>query len=232
MKKKYPSATVRYKQRITASDIVDWKNASNIMTSDNSYTIQIGGDDAFGKAKLLDIEITPQEAISYSVKIVNTGGLCEVFYRDYVKNEYISLGDEVNITLKTSPDNPNKFKVKFVVKDKETYQLYSLLYVSPSGLKEHESNNNKFNADGYAEYEDLLVAENDYVLTITPTIGNIVYLTFPNDSTVNELDVTTTASKISDGSNETIVYKKYTLGNDKVTFTINGLPESVTSVNL
>ena len=55
MKKKYPSATVRYKQRITASDTVDWKNASNIMTSDNSYTIQIGGDAEFGKAKLLDI---------------------------------------------------------------------------------------------------------------------------------------------------------------------------------
>lgn len=55
MKKIYPSATVRYKQRITASDIVDWINTSNIMTSDNSYTIQIGGDAAFGKAKFLDI---------------------------------------------------------------------------------------------------------------------------------------------------------------------------------
>ena len=54
-KKIYPSATVRYKQRITASDIVDWINASNIMTNDNSYTIQIGGDAEFGKAKLLDI---------------------------------------------------------------------------------------------------------------------------------------------------------------------------------
>ena len=84
----------------------------------------------------------------------------------------------------------------------------------------------------YVTDEDNFVAKNDYVLTITPIIGNIVYLTFPNDSTVNELDVTTTASKISDGSNETIVYKKYTLGNDKVTFTINGLPKSVTSVNL
>lgn len=202
------------------------------MTSVNSYTIQIGGDDAFGKAKLLDIEITPQKIITYSVKIVNTNRLCDVYFWDYVKSEYTSLGDNLNITFSTSLDNPNKFKVKFVVKDKETYQLYSLLYVSPSGLKEHESNNNKFNADGYAEYEDLLVAENGYELTITPIIGNIVYLTFPNDSTVNELDVTTTALKISDGSNESIVYEKYALDNDKVTFTINGLLESVTSVNL
>ena len=229
MKKIYPSATVRYKQRITASDIVDWKNASNIMTSDNSYTIQIGGDAEFGKAKLLDIQITPQEVITYSVKIVNTGGLCEVFYRDYVKNEYISLGDEVNITLKTSPNNPNKFKVKFVVKDKETYNFYSLLYVSPSGSTKDESNINKFNADGEAEYEDSQVATNGYVLTITPIIGNIVYLTFPNGSTLN---VTTTALKISDGSNESIIYEKYALDNDKVTFTINGLQESVKAVNL
>ena len=58
MKKKYPSATVRYKQRIAETDAASWITASN-MTSDNSYTIQIGGDDAFGKAKLLDIEITP-----------------------------------------------------------------------------------------------------------------------------------------------------------------------------
>ena len=103
------------------------------------------------------------------------------------------------------------------------------MYVSPSGLKEHESNNNKFNADGYAEYEDELVAENGYELTITPIIGNIVYLTFPNGSTLN---VTTEALKISDGSNESIIYEKYALDNDKVTFTINGLPESITSVNL
>ena len=229
MKKKYPSATVRYKQRIAETDVASWINASNIMTSDNSYTIQIGGDDAFGKAKLLDIEITPQEAISYSVKIVNTGGLCEVFYKDYVKDEYISLGDELNITLKTSYDNPNKFTVKFVVKDKETYNFYTLLYVSPSGLIEHEPNINKFNADGWAIREDEFVAANGYVLTITPIIGNIVYLTFPNDSTLN---VTTRALKISDGSNESIIYEKYALDNDKVTFTINGLPESVTSVNL
>ena len=74
-----------------------------------------------------------------------------------------------------------------------------------------------------------MVAENGYELTITPIIGNIVYLTFPNDSTLN---VTTTALKISDGSNESIIYEKYALDNDKVTFTINGLPESVTSVNL
>ena len=66
---------------------------------------------------------------------------------DYVKRTYISLGDELNITLKTSPDNPNKFKVKFVVKDKETYNFYSLLYVSPSGSTKDESNINKFNDD-------------------------------------------------------------------------------------
>ena len=152
-----------------------------------------------------------------------------MFYRDYVKNEYISLGDEVNITLKTSPDNPNKFKVKFVVKDKETYNFYTLLYVSPSGSTKDESNINKFNADGEAEYEDSQVATNGYVLTITPIIGNIVYLTFPNDSTLN---VTTTALKISDGSNESIIYEKYALDDNIVTFTINGLPESVLSVNL
>ena len=147
MIKKYPSATVRYKQRIAETDVASWKNASNIMTSDNSYTFQIGGDDAFGKAKLLDIEITPQEAISYSVKIVNTRQLCNVYSWDYVKRTYISLGDELNITLKTSYDNPNKFMVKFVVKDKETYNFYTLLYVSPSGLIEHEPNINKFNDD-------------------------------------------------------------------------------------
>lgn len=235
MKKTYPSATVRYKQRITETDVASWINASNIMTSDNSYTVQIGGDVAFGKAKLLDIEITPKKIITYSVKIVNTGQLCEVFFWDYVKSEYTSLGDNLNITFNTSIDNPNKFKVKFVVKDnyKETYQYYSLSYVSPSGSIEHESNNNKFNDDGYAEYEDLVVVTNDYVLTITPLNGE-VYLTFPNDSTVNALNVTTTASNISNGSNEseTIIYKKYLLGNDKVTFTINGLPESVIYVNL
>ena len=199
------------------------------MTSDNSYTIQIGGDAEFGKAKLLDIEITPQEAIRYSVKIVNTDQLCKVFSWDYVKEEYTSLGDDLNITLTTSYDNPNKFKVKFDVKDKETYNFYTLLYVSPSGLIEHEPNINKFNADGEAVYEDSFVAANGYELTITPIIGNIVYLTFPNDSTLN---VTTTALKISDGSNESIIYEKYALDNDKVTFTINGLPESVLSVNL
>ena len=66
---------------------------------------------------------------------------------DYVKRTYTSLGDELNITLKTSYDNPNKFKVKFDVKDKETYNFYTLLYVSPSGLIEHEPNINKFNDD-------------------------------------------------------------------------------------
>ena len=230
-KKIYPSATVRYKQRIAETDVASWINASNIMTSDsdNPYTIQIGGDDAFGKAKLLDIQITPQEAIRYSVKIVNTGQLCNVYSYDYVKEEYTSLGDELNITLKTSYDNPNKFKVKFDVKDKVTYNFYTLLYVSPSGLIEHEPNINKFNAEGYAEYEDNFVAKNDYVLTITPTIGNIVYLTFPNGSTLN---VTTKALKISDGSNESIIYEKYALDDNIVTFKINGLPESVTSVNL
>ena len=152
-----------------------------------------------------------------------------MFSKDYVKDEYISLGDELNITLKTSYDNPNKFKVKFDVKDKETYNFYTLLYVSPSGSTKDESNINKFNADGEAVYEDSQVATNGYVLTITPIIGNIVYLTFPNDSTLN---VTTTALQISDGSNESIIYEKYVLDNDKVRFTINGLPESVTSVNL
>ena len=53
------------------------------MTSDNSYTVQIGGNDAFGKAKFLDIKITPIKAVTYSVKIVNTGELCEVFFWDY-----------------------------------------------------------------------------------------------------------------------------------------------------
>ena len=231
--KTYPSATVRYKQRVTESDVVSWINASD-MTIDNRYTIQIGGDDAFGKAKLLEIEISPQKIITYSVKIVNTDQLCEVFFWDYVNNTYTSLGDNLNITFTTSLDNPNKFKVKFVVKDKKIYQFYSLLYVSPSGLKEHESNNNKFNDEGYVEYEDSFVAANDYVLTITPINDKKVYLTFPNDSTLNELVVTTKPQipNISNGSIESIIYKKYALGNDEVKFKINGLPESVSSVNL
>ena len=56
---------------------------------------------------------------------------------------------------------------------------------------------------------------------------NILYLTtYPNESTVNELTVTTDAAFVSSGSN----YKKYAVGDNE--FTIEGLPESVSSVNL